>query len=109
MTATPIPRTLALTLFGDLDISVIDQMPPGRRPIETRWSAPEHLAGIWDFVRRQVAAGRQAYVVYPVIEESKTAEAARSLKAAIVEYERLRKSIFPELHIGLLHGRLRSD
>ncbi|MGH9561857.1 MAG: ATP-dependent DNA helicase RecG, partial [Terracidiphilus sp.] len=72
MTATPIPRTLALTLYGDLDISVIDQMPPGRKPAETRWSAPESLPGVWDFIRREVAAGRQAYVVYPVIEQSKS-------------------------------------
>jgi len=109
MTATPIPRTLALTLFGDLDISVIDQMPPGRRPIETRCSTPEHLPGVWEFLRRQVAEGRQGYVVYPVIEQSKSAEAARSLKAAIVEYERLRKTVFPQLRVGLLHGRMRSE
>ena len=65
MTATPIPRTLALTLYGDLDISVIDEMPPGRTPIETRWTAETQLAGVWEFVRREIAAGRQAYVVYP--------------------------------------------
>ena len=100
MTATPIPRTLSLTLYGDLDISVIDQMPPGRVPIETRWSAPEHLPGVWDFLRREIKTGRQAYVVYPVIEQSKSAEAQRSLKAAIVEYERLRKSVFPESQGG---------
>jgi len=109
MTATPIPRTLSLTLYGDLDVSVIDSLPPGRTPVDTRWSSPEHLAGVWDFLRRQVAAGRQAYVVYPVIEQSKTAEARLSLKAAIVEYERLQKSVFPNLRLGLLHGRMRSD
>jgi ATP-dependent DNA helicase RecG len=109
MTATPIPRTLSLTLFGDLDVSVIDRLPPGRAPIETRWSGPEHLPGVWDFLSRQVAAGRQAYVVYPVIEQSKSAEAQRSLKAAIVEYERLQKFVFPKLRLGLLHGRMRSD
>ena len=109
MTATPIPRTLSLTLFGDLDVSVIDQMPPGRTPVETRWSAPEHLPGVWEFLRREVAAGRQGYVVYPVIEQSKSAEAQRSLKAAIVEYERLQKDVFPQLRSGLLHGRMRSD
>ena len=109
MTATPIPRTLSLTLYGDLDISVIDEMPPGRRPIETRWSAAEHLPGVWDFLRREVAGGRQAYVVYPVIEQSKSAAADRSLKAAIVEYERLQKAVLPQLRLGLLHGRMRSD
>jgi ATP-dependent DNA helicase RecG len=109
MTATPIPRTLSLTLYGDLDISVIDEMPPGRRPVETRWSAPEHLPGVWDFLRSETARGRQAYVVYPVIEQSKSAAAQRSLKAAIVEYERLQKHVFPSLRVGLLHGRMRSE
>ena len=109
MTATPIPRTLSLTLYGDLDISVIDEMPPGRRPIETRWSAPENLPGVWEFLRRQVSAGLQGYVVYPVIEQSKSAAARQSLKAAIVEYERLRKFVYPQFRLGLLHGRMRSD
>ena len=109
MTATPIPRTLALTLYGDLDVSVIDQMPPGRTPIETRWSAPEHLPGVWDFVGREIKKGRQAYVVYPVIEQSKSNEAQLSLKAAIVEYERLRKTVFPRINVGLLHGRMKSE
>ena len=109
MTATPIPRTLSLTLYGDLDISVIDEMPPGRTPVQTRWSGPEHLLGIWDFLRREVARGRQGYIVYPVIEQSKSAEAERSLKAAIVEYERLRKGEFSGLRLGLLHGRMRSE
>jgi ATP-dependent DNA helicase RecG len=109
MTATPIPRTLSLTLYGDLDISVIDQMPPGRVPIETRWSSEAHLPGVWEFLRREMAAGRQAYVVYPVIEQAKSAESQRSLKAAIVEYERLQKTVFPERKLGLLHGRLKSE
>ena len=109
MTATPIPRTLSLTLYGDLDISVIDQMPPGRVPIETRWSSEAHLPGVWEFLRREMSAGRQAYVVYPVIEQSKSAESQRSLKAAIVEYERLQKTVFPERKLGLLHGRMKSD
>ena len=109
MTATPIPRTLSLTLYGDLDISVIDQMPPGRVPIETRWSSEMHLPGVWEFLRREIAAGRQAYVVYPVIEQSKTLESQRSLKAAIVEYERLQKTVFPDRKLGLLHGRMKSD
>jgi ATP-dependent DNA helicase RecG len=109
MTATPIPRTLSLTLYGDLDISVIDEMPPGRRSIDTRWFAPESIAGVWEFLRREVTAGRQGYVVYPVIEQSKSAEAQRSLKAAMVEYERLQKAVFPKLRVGLLHGRMRSE
>src|SRR5580693_1283245 len=104
MTATPIPRTLALTLYGDLDLSTIDQMPPGRTPIETRWTAEEQLAGVWEFVRREIARGRQAYVLYPVIEESK-----QELKAATAEYERLAKSVFPNGRVGLLHGRMRND
>ena len=74
MTATPIPRTLSLTLYGDLDISVIDQMPPGRVPIVTRVSSDGNLPGVWDFLNREMAAGRQAYVVYPVIEQSKSVE-----------------------------------
>ena len=109
MTATPIPRTLSLTLYGDLDISVIDQMPPGRVPIVTRWSSEANLPGVWDFLRREFSAGRQAYVVYPVIEQSKSAESQRSLKAAIVECERLQKTVFPERKLGLLHGRMKSE
>jgi ATP-dependent DNA helicase RecG len=109
MTATPIPRTLSLTLYGDLDISVIDQMPPGRVPIETRWSSEAHLPGVWEFLRREIATGRQAYVVYPVIEQSKSVESQRSLKAAMVEYERLQKTVFPERKLGLLHGRMKSE
>src|SRR5262249_25851834 len=70
MTATPIPRTLALTLYGDLDVSVIDEMPPGRTPIITRCVSDERSPEVWDFVRKQVAAGHQTYVVYPVIEEN---------------------------------------
>jgi ATP-dependent DNA helicase RecG len=104
MTATPIPRTLALTVYGDLEISVIDQMPPGRTPIETRWTEEAQLNGVWEFLRREIARGRQAYVVYPVIEESK-----QELKAATAEYERLAKHVFPGIRVGLLHGRLKND
>jgi len=104
MTATPIPRTLALTLYGDLEISIIDEMPPGRTPIETRWADESKLAGVWQFVSREIAAGRQAYVVYPVIEESK-----QELKAATAEYERLSKIVFPNWRVGLLHGRLKNE
>ncbi len=104
MTATPIPRTLALTLYGDLDLSVIDELPPGRTPIETRWASEAQLAGVWEFLRREVASGRQGFVLYPVIEESK-----QELKAATAEYERLAKSVFPKLRVGLLHGRLKNE
>jgi ATP-dependent DNA helicase RecG len=104
MTATPIPRTLALTLFGDLDISVIDELPPGRTPIDTRWASESQLAGVWEFLRREITAGRQAFVLYPVIEESK-----QELKAATAEYERLAKTVFPTQRVGLLHGRLKNE
>jgi ATP-dependent DNA helicase RecG len=104
LTATPIPRTLSLTLYGDLDVSVLDELPPGRTPIETRIATQSHLPGVWEFLRQEVAAGHQGYVVYPVIEESKL-----ELKAAIEGYERLSKTIFPALKVGLLHGRLSSE
>jgi len=104
MTATPIPRTLALTLYGDLDLSVIDQMPPGRTPVETRWSDEAALKGVWEFVRREILRGRQGFILYPVIEESK-----QELKAATAEYERLAKSVFPNIRVGLLHGRLKNE
>jgi len=109
MTATPIPRTLSLTLYGDLDVSVIDEMPPGRVPVTTRISSEANLPGVWDFLKREMDAGRQAYVVYPVIEQSKSEESVRSLKAAIVEFERLRSSVFSNRHVGLLHGRMKSE
>jgi ATP-dependent DNA helicase RecG len=111
MTATPIPRTLALTLYGDLDVSVIDELPPGRTPIVTRRVPGERAEEVWTFLRKLVTAGQQAYVVYPVIEEQDPGEAGLEgeLKAAIRMYEELRKKIFPELRIGLLHGRLDTD
>jgi ATP-dependent DNA helicase RecG len=104
MTATPIPRTLALTLYGDLDVSVLDEMPPGRTPIVTRRTSDARAAEVWEFVRKQVAAKHQAYVVYPVIEENEETE----LKAAIKMYNELSTRIFPDLRVGLLHGRLDS-
>jgi ATP-dependent DNA helicase RecG len=104
LTATPIPRTLSLTWYGDLDVSVIDELPPGRTPILTRLTSEQHLPGVWESLRREVAAGHQAYIVYPVIEESKL-----ELKAAMEEYERLSKQVFPKLKLGLLHGRLSSE
>src|SRR5208282_5921727 len=105
MTATPIPRTLALTLYGDLDVSVIDEMPPGRTPIITRCVPDERSPEVWDFVRKQVAAGHQVYVVYPVIEENEETE----LKAAIKMYKELGQRVFADLRVGLLHGRMESD
>ncbi|MGC1605998.1 MAG: ATP-dependent DNA helicase RecG, partial [Candidatus Acidiferrum sp.] len=104
LTATPIPRTLSLTLYGDLDVSVLDELPPGRTPIQTRLTSEPHLPGVWEFLRKEVAAGHQAYIVYPVIEESKL-----ELKAAMDEYKRLSKEVFPKLKVGLLHGRLSSE
>jgi ATP-dependent DNA helicase RecG len=105
MTATPIPRTLALTLYGDLDLSVLDELPPGRTPVVTRSLPDERAPEVWDFVRKQIAAGHQAYVVYPVIEENEE----RELKAAQQMHRQLREKIFPNLHVGLLHGRLDAD
>ena len=104
LTATPIPRTLSLTLYGDLDVSVLDELPPGRTPIGTRVTTETHLPGVWESLRREAAEGRQGYIVYPVIEEAKL-----ELKAAIDEYERLSKEVFPKLKLGLLHGRLSSE
>ena len=105
MTATPIPRTLALTLYGDLDLSVLDELPPGRTPIATRCVADDQSPKVWEFVRKQVAAGHQAYVVYPVIAENEESE----LKAAIKMYRELSGKIFADLKVGLLHGRLDAD
>ncbi len=102
MTATPIPRTLALTIYGDLDTSVIDELPPGRQPIITRHVKEEALELVWSFVLKEIQAGRQAYVVYPVIEESETA----AMKAAQKMHEHLSTIVFPQLKVGLLHGKL---
>ncbi len=102
MTATPIPRTLALTLFGDLDASVIDEMPPGRKKIQTKHYTADQVELAYSEIQREVEKGRQAYVVYPVIEESETT----AMKAAQQQYEHLSKEVFPNIPIGLLHGRL---
>ena len=109
MTATPIPRTLALTLYGDLDLSVLDELPPGRTPGVTRCVQDERAPEVWDFVRKQIAAGHQAYVVYPVIEENPAKTEEREVKAAEQMHRELREKIFPNLHVGLLHGRLDAD
>jgi ATP-dependent DNA helicase RecG len=105
MTATPIPRTLALTLYGDLDLSILDELPPGRTPIVTRRISDDRSPEVWEFVRKQVAKGHQVYVVYPVIAENEETE----LKAAIKMYRELSGKIFADLKVGLLHGRLDSD
>ena len=102
MTATPIPRTLALTLYGDLDVSVLDEMPPGRQPIKTVARTESKRAEIYEFVRKQISEGRQAYVVYPLVEESEVID----LKAATDMARHLQQDVFPELTVGLLHGRL---
>ncbi len=103
MSATPIPRTLALTIYGDLDISVIDEMPPGRMEIKTWWMEPKERERGYRFIRGRVEKGEQAFVICPLIEESEVIDA----KAAVEEYERLSKAIFPDLRIGLIHGKLR--
>ena len=105
MTATPIPRTLALTVFGDLDVSVIDELPPGRRPIDTRWIRPKDVSAMYDEVRQQIDAGRQAYVVCPLVEETTGSD----LKAATEEAQRLQETVFADLRVDLLHGRMNAD
>jgi ATP-dependent DNA helicase RecG len=105
MTATPIPRTLAMTLYGDLDVSVIDEMPKGRKPVKTRWVSYEREWDVWNFVRKEVQSGKQAFIVCPLVEESEKLEAA----SAVEEAERLRTKVFPDLSVALLHGRMKSD
>jgi len=103
MTATPIPRSLELTVWGHLDVSIIDEMPPGRQPVVTRLILPTERERAYSFLRRQVEKGRQAFIICPLVEESEKVEA----RAAVEEYERLRKYIFPDLRLGLLHGRMK--
>ena len=102
MTATPIPRTLAMTLYGDLDVSVIDELPPGRKPILTKHYTADRIEQVYSFMKKQIDEGRQAYVVYPVIEESET----QAMKAAQKMYEHLSQEVFPGIAVGLMHGRL---
>src|SRR5947207_2159618 len=104
MTATPIPRTLALTLYGDLDVSVLDQMPPGRQKIITRWRSGARRDEANRLIAQQVSEGRQAFIICPLIEESESL----AVKAATVEYERLSRHVFPNLRLGLLHGSVKS-
>lgn len=105
MTATPIPRSLALTLYGDLDLSVIDELPPGRQVIKTRWLGPEDRDKAYRFLGKEIGEGRQAFIICPLIAESESIEA----KAAVAEHERLSNEVFPGLRLGLVHGRLKSS
>ncbi len=102
MSATPIPRSLALTVYGDLDVSVIDELPPGRTPIVTKRFTPGERERLYAFLQRRVQEGRQAYIIYPLVEESDKLDVG----AAVDEHARLQKEIFPDLRLGLLHGRL---
>ena len=104
MTATPIPRTLALTLHGDLDVSQIDELPPGRQAIDTMAKQGKDRKKVYDLIRREIAQGRQAYIIFPLVEESEKLD----LKAATEEHQRLSEVIFPEFKIALLHGRMSS-
>jgi len=105
MTATPIPRTLSLTVYGDLDVSVIDEMPANRKPIKTGVRLEDQKQKVYQFVSEEIRHGRQAYIVFPLIEESEKVD----LKAATAEFERLRTEVFPEHSLGLLHGRMKSE
>jgi ATP-dependent DNA helicase RecG len=105
MTATPIPRTLSLTVYGDLDVSVIDEMPANRRPIKTGLRTESDKEKVYQFVREEIAHGRQVYIVFPLIEESEKVD----LKAATTEFEHLRSVVFPKYRLGLIHGRMKSE
>ncbi|MBN2677690.1 MAG: ATP-dependent DNA helicase RecG [Anaerolineaceae bacterium] len=105
MTATPIPRSLALTIYGDLDLSILDEMPPGRQQIETQLLSPRERDRAYTLIRDQVSLGCQAFIIYPLVEEGENEET----KAAVEEHERLQKHVFPDLRLGLLHGRLKAE
>jgi ATP-dependent DNA helicase RecG len=105
MTATPIPRTLAMTVYGDLDVSVVDELPPGRKPVATSWLKPAQRGQMWEQLRGELKAGRQAYVVYALVDDSDKLE----LKAATAQAERLQADVFPEYKVGLLHGRMKGE
>ena len=105
MTATPIPRSLAMTMHGDLDVSILDELPPGRSPIITNLLTHNQISKAYQLIRQEIVRGHQAYVVFPLIEESETLAA----KAATTEAERLQQEVFPELRIGLLHGKMRPE
>ncbi len=105
MTATPIPRSLALTLYGDLDLSIMDEMPAGRQPVDTHVLRPQERERAYTLIRSQIKSGRQAFIIYPLIEESDKIDS----RAAVDDHETLSKEIFPDLKLGLLHGRMRPD
>jgi ATP-dependent DNA helicase RecG len=105
MTATPIPRSLALTVYGDLDLSVMDEMPPGRQPIHTQVFYPRERERAYVFIRNQIDQGHQCFIIYPLVDESETSEAL----AAVEAQSRLQKEVFPNYSVGLLHGRLKPD
>lgn len=107
MTATPIPRSLALTLYGDLDVSVMDEMPVGRQPVETHVLHPRERERAYQVIRSQIRSGHQAFIIYPLVEVGEDDDSER--KAAVDEHKRLQKDVFPDLQLGLLHGRLRPD
>lgn len=105
MTATPIPRSLALTIYGDLDLSIIEELPPGRRPVKTRVLSPLNRSRAYNFILGQLEEGRQAFIIYPLVEGSEKVQA----KAAVEEYETLAKEVFFDFKVGLLHGRMKGD
>ncbi|MBN1542513.1 DNA helicase RecG, partial [candidate division KSB1 bacterium] len=105
MTATPIPRTLSLTVYGDLDVSVLDQMPLGRKPIKTAWRPSAQRSRVYSFLRKQVQEGAQAYIVFPLVEESEKLD----LKAAVDSYEIMSRTFFARQKLGLLHGRMKNE
>jgi len=105
MTATPIPRSLALTVYGDLDLSVMDEMPPGRQPIQTQVFYPRERERAYVFIRSQIDQGHQCFIIYPLVEESESSEAL----AAVEEHSRLQNEVFPGYKVGLLHGRMKPD
>jgi ATP-dependent DNA helicase RecG len=105
MTATPIPRSLALTIYGDLDLTVIDEKPPGREPVATYILYPRERERAYSLIRKEVEAGRQAFIIFPLVEESEKSEA----KAAVEEHEHLQEEVFPRLRLSLLHGRMKGD
>jgi len=105
MTATPIPRSLELTVWGHMDVSILDEMPPGRQPVRTRVLPPRERGRAYTFIQSQVAKGRQAFIIYPLVEASDKIDA----RAAVDEAERLQRDVFPKLRVGLLHGRVRPD
>jgi ATP-dependent DNA helicase RecG len=105
MTATPIPRTLSLTIYGDMDVSILDEMPANRKPIKTRWLRNRDLKKAYSFVRKQVKEGHQAYIIYPLVEKSSRLE----LKSAKAMFQHLQREVFPDLRLGLIYGAIKPE